>query len=109
MGDQENARENSISPAAAAAAFRPAVFTRLQTQEAANNVQSSFMIDVGQVSKALNHCTAKSLVILDEFGKGTLSQGASERTQRGGCDSRKTDFRCEQTGLPSLQQLCGNF
>lgn len=36
------------------------------------------MIDVSQVSYALNNCTSRSLILLDEFGKGTLSQdGAS--------------------------------
>ena len=33
------------------------------------------MIDLNQVSLALRNCTARSLIILDEFGKGTLSSG----------------------------------
>lgn len=40
-------------------------------------VQSAFMIDLAQVSLALRNCTSRSLVILDEFGKGTLSTGSS--------------------------------
>lgn len=39
-------------------------------------VQSAFMIDLNQVSFALCNSTAHSLVILDEFGKGTLSTGS---------------------------------
>ncbi|KAG6814232.1 hypothetical protein H0H92_015347 [Tricholoma furcatifolium] len=39
-------------------------------------VQSAFMIDLNQVSLALRNCTARSLIILDEFGKGTLSTGS---------------------------------
>ena len=35
------------------------------------------MIDLAQVSLALRNCTARSLVVLDEFGKGTLSTGSS--------------------------------
>jgi len=35
------------------------------------------MIDLAQVSLALRNCTARSLVLLDEFGKGTLSTGSS--------------------------------
>ena len=31
------------------------------------------MIDLQQVSLALRNCTDRSLIILDEFGKGTLS------------------------------------
>ena len=35
-------------------------------------VQSAFMIDLNQVSYALRNSTPRSLLILDEFGKGTL-------------------------------------
>lgn len=38
--------------------------------------QSAFMIDLNQVSFALRNCTERSLIILDEFGKGTLSAGS---------------------------------
>lgn len=34
--------------------------------------QSAFMIDLNQVSLALRNCTANSLILLDEFGKGTI-------------------------------------
>ena len=33
------------------------------------------MIDLNQVSYALRNCTARSLILLDEFGKGTLATG----------------------------------
>ena len=33
------------------------------------------MIDVQQIALALRACTKRSLVIVDEFGKGTASQG----------------------------------
>ncbi|KAF7798450.1 hypothetical protein EIP86_009671 [Pleurotus ostreatoroseus] len=36
-------------------------------------VQSAFMIDLNQVSLALRNATARSLILLDEFGKGTIS------------------------------------
>ena len=38
-------------------------------------VQSAFMIDLNQVSLALRNATSCSLVLLDEFGKGTVSSG----------------------------------
>ena len=38
-------------------------------------VQSAFMIDLNQVSYALRNSTPRSLLILDEFGKGTLPTG----------------------------------
>ncbi|KDR82897.1 hypothetical protein GALMADRAFT_220895 [Galerina marginata CBS 339.88] len=49
------------------------LFTRVSTRESVSKVQSAFMIDLAQVSLALRNCTARSLVLLDEFGKGTLS------------------------------------
>ncbi|KAI0770485.1 DNA mismatch repair protein MutS [Fomes fomentarius] len=48
------------------------IFTRIQTRESVSRVQSAFMIDLNQVSLALRNATARSLVLLDEFGKGTL-------------------------------------
>jgi DNA mismatch repair protein MSH5 len=35
------------------------------------------MIDLNQVSLALRNTTARSLILLDEFGKGTVSAGSS--------------------------------
>ncbi|KAJ6477358.1 muts domain V-domain-containing protein [Mycena vitilis] len=49
------------------------IFTRISTRESVSKVQSAFMIDLNQVSLALRNSTARSLVLLDEFGKGTLS------------------------------------
>ncbi|KAF8890007.1 muts domain V-domain-containing protein [Gymnopilus junonius] len=49
------------------------LFTRVSTRESVSKVQSAFMIDLAQVSLALRNCTARSLLLLDEFGKGTLS------------------------------------
>ncbi|KAL4070005.1 DNA mismatch repair protein MutS [Scleroderma yunnanense] len=49
------------------------IFTRIQTKESVSKVQSAFMIDLNQVSLALRNCTSRSLILLDEFGKGTSS------------------------------------
>ncbi|KAJ3910545.1 DNA mismatch repair protein MutS [Lentinula edodes] len=51
------------------------IFTRISTRESVSKVQSAFMIDLNQVSLALRNCTARSLILLDEFGKGTLPTG----------------------------------
>ncbi|KAH8825333.1 DNA mismatch repair protein MutS [Flagelloscypha sp. PMI_526] len=48
------------------------IFTRVSTRESVSTVQSAFMIDLNQVSLALRNSTFRSLVLLDEFGKGTL-------------------------------------
>ena len=34
------------------------------------------MIDLNQVSLALRNATERSLILLDEFGKGTMSAGS---------------------------------
>lgn len=51
------------------------IFTRLASAEAvcAPVQQSSFMRDLHQVALAVRHATARSLLIVDEFGKGTLA------------------------------------
>ncbi|KAM9323901.1 mutS protein homolog 5 [Gastrophryne carolinensis] len=47
------------------------IFTRLQTRESISLGLSTFMIDLNQVSRAVNNGTRNSLVLIDEFGKGT--------------------------------------
>eukprot|EP00438_Fugacium_kawagutii_P010055 Skav204550 [mRNA] locus=scaffold3346:126542:150103:- [translate_table: standard] len=47
------------------------IFSRIQSCETASSTTSSFMLDLSQLSLALKHATASSLVLLDEFGKGT--------------------------------------
>lgn len=51
------------------------ILTRIATKETITRVQSAFMIDLQQVFKALSLATRRSLVIIDEFGKGTDSNG----------------------------------
>ena len=51
------------------------ILTRIATRETVSKVQSAFMIDLQQISSALNLATHRSLVIIDEFGKGTESTG----------------------------------
>ncbi|GAU98159.1 hypothetical protein RvY_09339 [Ramazzottius varieornatus] len=47
------------------------IFTRLLSDETVALRQSAFLIDLTQVGLAVNYATNKSLIILDEFGKGT--------------------------------------
>lgn len=51
------------------------ILTRIATKETTTKIQSIFMIDLQQVTKAINLSTHRSLVIIDEFGKGTDSSG----------------------------------
>ncbi|XP_067220517.1 mutS protein homolog 5 [Chanodichthys erythropterus] len=47
------------------------IFTRMQSRESVSVGLSTFMIDVNQMAHSLNHSTGNSLVLVDEFGKGT--------------------------------------
>ncbi|KAF8944484.1 MutS protein msh5 [Haplosporangium gracile] len=49
------------------------ILTRLQTRETVSSIQSAFMTDLQQTALAIRMSTARSLVVLDEFGKGTTS------------------------------------
>ncbi|KAL9011247.1 MAG: hypothetical protein Q9173_003891 [Seirophora scorigena] len=54
------------------------ILTRIATKETITRAQSAFMIDLQQVRKALSLATQRSLVVVDEFGKGTNSNGKPE-------------------------------
>ncbi|CAA9958588.1 DNA mismatch repair protein mutS [Pyrenophora teres f. maculata] len=53
------------------------ILSRVTTRETVSRIQSAFMIDLQQISLALSLATRRSLLIIDEFGKGTeTSDGA---------------------------------
>jgi DNA mismatch repair protein MutS len=47
------------------------IFTRVGASDDLATGQSTFMVEMNEVAYILNHATAKSLVILDEIGRGT--------------------------------------
>ena len=49
------------------------ILTRIATRESVSRNESSFSIDLRQVAFAMNFATRRSLVLIDEFGKGTDS------------------------------------
>lgn len=49
------------------------ILSRVTTRETVSRIQSAFMIDLQQMALALNLATRRSLLIIDEFGKGTDS------------------------------------
>lgn len=49
------------------------ILTRIATRETVSRNQSAFMIDLRQVALSMNLATRRSLIIIDEFGKGTNS------------------------------------
>ena len=48
-------------------------FSRVKSVESVSSGMSTFLQDSLQISRALNEATHSSLVIVDEFGKGTES------------------------------------
>ncbi|XP_065657265.1 mutS protein homolog 5 isoform X6 [Hydra vulgaris] len=64
----------SFVPAdSAVISIKDGIYTRIHSQESVSIPLSTFMIDLNQISVAVNRATQKSLVIIDEFGKGTAS------------------------------------
>ncbi|OQE05305.1 hypothetical protein PENVUL_c025G03028 [Penicillium vulpinum] len=47
------------------------ILAKINTQESVSKIQSTFMNDLQQISLCLKQVTNRSLVIIDEFGKGT--------------------------------------
>jgi len=53
------------------------ILTRIATRESVSRNQSAFMIDLQQIALSLKLATNRTLVVIDEFGKGTnASDGA---------------------------------
>lgn len=72
------------------------ILTRISTRESVSRTQSAFMIDLQQTCIALNLATRNSLLVIDEFGKGTesydgagLAAGVFEHLLRRGPDCPK--------------------
>ncbi|KAI0154499.1 muts domain V-domain-containing protein [Hypoxylon sp. FL1284] len=49
------------------------ILTRIATRESVTKNESAFCIDLRQIAFAMNFATRRSLVLIDEFGKGTNS------------------------------------
>lgn len=55
------------------------ILTRVSTRESVSKIQSAFLIDLQQIAFAAQMATHRSLVIIDEFGKGTDSSGTDTK------------------------------
>lgn len=56
------------------------ILSRVTTRETVSRIQSAFMIDLQQISLSLSLATRRSLLIIDEFGKGTDSSDGAGLT-----------------------------
>jgi DNA mismatch repair protein MutS len=66
------AHAGSFVPAAAATVgLCDRIFTRVGADDALHRGQSTFMVEMIETANILNHATPRSLVILDEIGRGT--------------------------------------
>ncbi|MBL8746366.1 MAG: DNA mismatch repair protein MutS [Phycisphaerae bacterium] len=66
------AHAGSFVPAeAASVGLADRIFTRIGADDALHAGQSTFMVEMVETANILHHATAKSLVILDEIGRGT--------------------------------------
>jgi DNA mismatch repair protein MutS len=88
------------------------IFTRIGAQDDIASGQSTFMVEMLEAANILNHATSRSLIILDEIGRGTstydglaIARAIIEyvhSTPRLGC---KTLFATHYHELAELDQL----
>jgi DNA mismatch repair protein MSH5 len=64
----------SFVPAeSAVVGYTDRILSRIQTKETVSKAESAFTHDLIQVNLALANATPRSIVLLDEFGKGTAT------------------------------------
>jgi DNA mismatch repair protein MSH5 len=60
-----------VPASAATVGLLDGIYTRISTRESSSVTNSAFLLDLTQVATMLHHATPRSLLLLDEFGKGT--------------------------------------
>ncbi len=108
------AHAGSFVPAGAATVgLTDRIFTRVGADDALHAGQSTFMVEMTETATILNNCTARSVVVLDEIGRGTstldglsLAWAIAERLAGGLRDQRgpRTLFATHYHEITSLQE-----
>lgn len=99
------AQSGSFVPAQSAAiGIVDAVFTRIGAADDLTRDRSTFMLEMEETASILRHATPRSLILMDEVGRGTaadeglaLAIGIAKRMQRIGC---RCLFATHYTQLP---------
>ncbi len=90
------------------------VFTRIGASDDIARGQSTFMVEMVETANILNHATDRSLVILDEIGRGTstfdglaIAWAVAEALYNGeGCGHPRTQFATHYHELTELSMIC---
>ncbi|MCX5683677.1 MAG: DNA mismatch repair protein MutS [Planctomycetota bacterium] len=93
------------------------IFTRVGAADELARGRSTFMVEMTETANILNNATARSLVILDEIGRGTstfdgvaLAWAATEHIARGiGCRTLFATHYHELTELAEILEGVANF
>ncbi len=95
------------------------IFTRVGASDDLTRGQSTFMVEMNETANILRHATSKSLVILDEIGRGTstydglsiawaVAESLHDRADRGVRSLFATHYH-ELTDLITTKQRVKNF
>ncbi|MEA5418581.1 DNA mismatch repair protein MutS [Spirulina sp. CCNP1310] len=89
------------------------IFTRVGAVDDLATGQSTFMVEMNETANILNHATAKSLVLLDEIGRGTatfdgLSIAWAVAEYLAQTIQSRTIFATHYHELNELETLCPN-